>query len=143
MTKISTVPLRSIELSLGNRAGTNGHLIGNTWEVMARNINSLPCGPCLGKGEAESSNLSGSTINFKDLAGISPDLGSDASVHMNAARLPSCAVRPLPPEDLARLWFSQKSAVFRQSTHPMFTVRPPRSGTVAERGCQMTDKGGE
>jgi hypothetical protein len=43
-------------------------------------------------------------------------------------------LRPLPPEDLARRRVSQKSAVFRQSPHPVFTVRPPRSGTVAERG---------
>jgi hypothetical protein len=51
--------------------------------------------------------------------------------------------RPLPPEDLARRRVSQKSAVFRQSPHPVFTVRPIRSGTVAERGRQMSDKEGE
>ena len=40
----------------------------------------------LGKGEAESSNLSGSTITFNDLPDISPGLGSDASVRKNSAR---------------------------------------------------------
>jgi hypothetical protein len=47
---------------------------------------------------------------------------------------------PLSPEDLVLCRVSQKSAVFRQSQHPMFTVRPIRSGTVAERGRQMNER---
>jgi hypothetical protein len=58
---IRTVPLRANELANRNIEGTEGKYCGNTWEGEVLYFMRLSSDYCFGKGEAESSNLSGST----------------------------------------------------------------------------------
>ena len=58
---IRTVPVSSNALSGRNFPGTDDKHSGNRWEDGVLFTMHLPTDHCFGKGEAESSNLSGST----------------------------------------------------------------------------------